>query len=65
MDDFFEVFFLVFIVPALVFVFIFALVGLANDQDNTEKKHKEDTRYELCLKNHKDWVDGNCVTPVK
>lgn len=65
MDDFFEVFFFVFIIPALVFVFIFSLVTLADDADKQDEKKKQDTRYELCLKNHKDWVDGNCVTPVK
>jgi len=63
MDDFFEFLLFFLIVPALVFVFIFSLIGLAKDADQDDKR--EDSRYELCLKQHKDWVDGDCVTPVK
>lgn len=65
MDDFFEILIFCFLMPVLLFVLIFSLISLADDSNENEQKEKQDKRYELCLKNHKDWVDGDCVTPVK
>lgn len=63
MDDFFEVLVFWFLIPFLVIIMIVGVIQMSSE--NGVKRERQDKRYELCLKQHKDWVDGNCVTPVK
>jgi hypothetical protein len=65
MDDFFEGLIFCILLPALLFLFLFSIIMMADNSDNTDHEKKQDKRYELCLKIHKDWVDGSCITPVK